>query len=104
MPVEKTIPFPDPSSRGPKSRAIALFQEGRVVEAAALLSSAILQGESADLWNDWAVVQLRVAQLAFRRAILLAPTHYNATSNLGILLFSIGNRAEIGRASCRERV
>ena len=76
------------------SRAIALFQEGCVVEAAALLSSAILQGESADLWNDWAVVQLSVARLAFRRARLLAPTHYDAISNLGLLLFSIDNRAD----------
>ncbi len=93
MPLENTIPFPNPNSRGPRSQALALFREGNVVEASTLLSGAILQGESADLWNDWAVVQLSVAERAFRRALLLAPTHYDATSNLGILLFSIGNRA-----------
>lgn len=93
MPLENTIPFPNPNSRGPRSQALALFRKGNVVEASTLLSGAILQGESADLWNDWAVVQLSVAERAFRRALLLAPTHYDATSNLGILLFSIGNRA-----------
>ena len=93
MPLENTIPFPNPNSRSPRSQALALFREGNVVEASTLLSGAILQGESADLWNDWAVVQLSVAERAFRRALLLAPTHHDATSNLGILLFSIGNRA-----------
>jgi Flp pilus assembly protein TadD len=93
MPLEKTIPFPNPNSRSLRSQALAHFREGNVVEASTLLSSVILQGESADLWNDWAVVQLSVAERAFRRALLLAPAHHDATSNLGILLFSIGNRA-----------
>jgi SAM-dependent methyltransferase len=88
------IPFPEPASRRMRSRAVTLFQEGRVVEASTLLSSAILEGESADLWNDWAVVQLSVAERALRRALLLAPTHQDATANLGVLLFSIGQRAD----------
>jgi hypothetical protein len=92
--VEKTIPFPNPNPHSPRSRAAALFHEGYVVEAPALLSGDILEGESADLWNDWAVVQLSVAERAFRRALLLAPTHHDAATNLGILLFSIGNRAD----------
>jgi tetratricopeptide (TPR) repeat protein len=94
VPLDRTIPFPDPTARSPRSCAIALFQEGRVVEASSMLSSAILLGESADLWNDWAVVQLSVAERALRRAMLLAPTHRDATANLGILLFSIGNRTD----------
>jgi hypothetical protein len=94
MPLENTIPFPNPNPRSPRSRAVTLFLEGRVVEASTLLSSAILQGESADLWNDWAVVQLSVAERAFHRALLLAPAHHDATANLGILLFSIGKRAD----------
>jgi hypothetical protein len=94
VPVEKTIPFPNPNLRSPRSRAVTLFQEGYVVEASTLLSGAILEGESADLWSDWAVVQLSVAERAFRRALLLALTHHDASTNLGILLFSIGNRAD----------
>ena len=65
-----------------------------MVEASTLLSGALLQGESADLWNDWAAVQLSVAERAFRRALLLAPTHHDATTNLGLLLFSLGKRAD----------
>ncbi len=78
MPLENTIPFPEPASRSARSRAVTFFHEGRVVEAATLLSSAILEGESADLWNDWAVVQLSIAERALRRALLLAPSHHDA--------------------------
>lgn len=94
MPLESTIPFPETASRSACSRAVTLFQEGRVAEASTLLSSAILERESADLWNDWAVVQLSIAERALRRALLLAPTHQDATANLGVLLFSIGHRAD----------
>jgi hypothetical protein len=94
MPVENTIPFPNPNSRSPRARAVSLFQEGYVVEASTLLSGALLQGEAADSWNDWAVVQPSVAERAFRRALLLAPTHHDAAANLGVLLFSVGKRAD----------
>jgi len=94
MPLENTIPFPNPNARSPRSQAITLFQAGRVSEASTLLSSALVQGESADLWNDWAVVQLSVAERALRRGLLLAPTHQDATANLGVLLFSLGQRAD----------
>jgi len=94
MPLESTVPFPEPKSINPRSRAVTLFLEGRVTEAASLLSSAILQGESADLWNDWAVVQLSVAERALRRALLLAPSHQDAATNLGVLLFSLGKRSD----------
>ena len=94
MPLDNAIPFPDTNSASPRSRAVALFQEGNVTEASTLLSAALLQGESADLWNDWGVVQLSVAELAFRRSLLLATNHQDATANLGILLFSIGNHPD----------
>jgi hypothetical protein len=94
LPLENPIPRPEPVSRSARSRAVILFQEGRVVEAATMLSSAILEGESADLWNDWAVVQLSVAERALRRALLFAPSHHDATANLGVLLFSLGRRAD----------
>ena len=94
MPVENTIPFPNPNPRSQRSRAASLFLDGQVIEASTMLSTALLQGESADLWNDWAVVQLSVAERALRRALLLAPSHRDATANLGVLLFSVGKRAE----------
>jgi Methyltransferase domain len=94
MLLENTIPFPEPASRSARSRAVSLFQEGRITEASTLLSTAILEGESADLWNDWAVVQLSVTERALRRALLFAPTHHDATANLGVLLFTTGQRAE----------
>jgi hypothetical protein len=40
------------------------------------------------------VVQLSVAERALRRALLLAPSHRDAAANLGVLLFSLGKRAE----------
>jgi hypothetical protein len=94
MPPDTTIPFPNPNPRGQRSSAASLFLEGRVVEASTMLSTAILQGESADLWNDWAVVQLGVAERALRRSLLLAPTHHDAIANLGVLLFSVGKHAD----------
>jgi hypothetical protein len=70
MPVENTLPFPNPNSRSPRSRAVSLFQAGYVVEASTLLSGALLQGESADLWNDGAVVQLSTAFHIFGHVFL----------------------------------
>jgi len=94
MPTDAAIPFPNPNPRSQRTTAASLFLEGQVVEASTLLSNAILQGESADLWNDWGVVQLAVAERALRRALLLAPTHHDATINLGVLLFSIGKHTD----------
>lgn len=74
--------------------AADLFLLGHVVEASRLLSEAITQGESPDLWNDWAVVQLSLAERAFRRALELDPSHLDAATNLGLLLFATGRLAE----------
>jgi hypothetical protein len=94
MPTDTAIPFPDPNPRNQRTTAASLFLEGQVVEASTMLSNAILQGESADLWNDWGVVQLAVAERALRRALLLAPRHHDAAINRGVLLLSVGKHAD----------
>jgi hypothetical protein len=64
MPPDRRIPFPNPNAGGQRTTAASLFLEGRVFEASTMLSSAILQGESAALWNDWGVAQLGVPKRA----------------------------------------
>lgn len=83
-----------PSNTTSKDRAADLLLQGQIVEASTCLSDAIRQSESADLWNDWAVVQFSLAEQAFRRALELAPAHPDAASNLGSLLFTLGKREE----------
>jgi 2-polyprenyl-3-methyl-5-hydroxy-6-metoxy-1,4-benzoquinol methylase len=78
----------------PQDHATELFAQGRVLEASECLSEAIQKGESADLWNDWAVVQLSLAEQALRRAIELGHFHPDATTNLGLLLFTMGKRED----------
>ncbi|MGC2707342.1 MAG: hypothetical protein WA361_22715, partial [Candidatus Acidiferrales bacterium] len=92
MPTDIAISAPESPSRTQLADATRLFLDGQVVEASSMLSAALLQGESPDLWNDWAVVQLSVAERALRRALLLNPTHSDAAANLGVLLFSTGKR------------
>jgi hypothetical protein len=75
-------------------QACALLVEGRVIEASRLLAGALAQNESPDLWNDWAVAQLHLAECGFRRALQGNPSHADAAANLGLLLFCIGKRAE----------
>ena len=89
----KDDPVPRPERPRPKSRAIALFQQNHLAEAATLLANAPLQGESADLGSDWAVVNLPVAARAFRRALPYESTHHCA-ANLGVQLSRIGDPAD----------
>lgn len=86
----------DPPAKPPASPPLAsnLFQQGNVVEASRLLSDALSQGESSELWNDWAVVQLTLAERAFRRALQLHPSHPDSSANLGFLLFIMGKSQE----------
>ena len=67
-----------------------LVSERRLDEASQLLRDAIDAAESSELWNDWAVVQLALAERAFLRAFELDPWNAEAAANLGILLFSMG--------------
>src|SRR5271168_4103365 len=51
-----------------------LYSRGELEEAAAALSAAIAEGQSAELWSDWGAVQAARgsapdAELAFRRAL-----------------------------------
>lgn len=78
----------------PLQAAEQLLCEGRPVEASHVLADALAQGESPDLWNDWAAAQLSLSERAFRRALQLDQFHAQAASNLGILLFGIGNFAD----------
>jgi Flp pilus assembly protein TadD len=59
-------------------RTAELFAQGQFAEAAALLSEALSEGRTAELWNDWAAVQISMghsqdAELALRRALVLDP-------------------------------
>src|SRR5712672_3332268 len=74
--------------------ATELFKQGRLEDASRLLSETISQKESGDLWNDWAVVQLGLAERALRRALQLGPARPEIAANLGVLLFSTGKRDE----------
>ncbi len=82
------------SSQTPQARSAELFIQGHVIEASGCLSEAIRHDEFADLWNDWAVVQLSLAERAFRRALQLQPGHPDSSANLGFLLFIMGKQQE----------
>jgi len=78
--------------------AIAAFHQGRSADALHLLQELLDAGETSDLWNDWAAVQLgagRVSQAeeGFSRALELDPTNTDAIANLGTLLISRGDSA-----------
>lgn len=82
------------SSTQISQQAAALLMEGRVIEASRLLAETLAQNDAPDLWNDWAVAQLHLAECGFRRALQGNPSHADAAANLGLLLFCIGKRAE----------
>jgi FkbM family methyltransferase len=74
--------------------ATNLVNERRLDEAFQILRDAIAAAESSELWNDFAVVQLALAERAFIRAFELDPWNSEAAANLGILLFSLGKITE----------
>jgi FkbM family methyltransferase len=76
-----------------------LIQEGKPNEAAMLLNAAITQGETAELWNDWATVQhgcgqAGQAECGYRRALDLDGSCRQAAVNLGLMLFGQGRWQE----------
>jgi tetratricopeptide (TPR) repeat protein len=80
-------------------QAEALFHQGQFAAASQLLSDGIAQAPSANLWNDWAAVQVSVGQFqdaerGFRAALQLHPCSAQAAENLGALLFARGCHAE----------
>jgi len=71
-----------------------LYAQGRLVEAMKLLANAIAEKETSTLWNDWGVVQIALAERAFRRALELEPANGGTAANLAVLLCSEGRSAE----------
>ena len=71
--------------------SIRLYTEGRVRDALLLMGHALCAEETAQAWNDWAVMQgacnsLREAEEGYRRALDLDPRFDQAAANLGLLL------------------
>ena len=80
------------------NEAILAFQQGRVAEALCLLEELLAAAETAELWNDWAAVQLGAgdvgkAETGFARALELDSKNADATANLGLLLLGKGDSA-----------
>jgi Flp pilus assembly protein TadD len=76
-------------------RGIRLFKENRIPEALLALDDALREGESAELWNDWATAHVAAgrfeeAEKGFGRALELDPKHCQAAVNLGVLLAGSG--------------
>jgi GT2 family glycosyltransferase len=76
--------------------AIAAFHQGRFSDALRLLQPLLEAGETSELRNDWAAVQLALgdierAEAGFSRAIELDPDNTDATINLGVMLLSRGD-------------
>ncbi len=71
-----------------------LYAQGRLAEALQILSEALGKQESGGLWNDWGVVQIALAERAFRRALELEPANDGTAANLAVLLYSEGRSAE----------
>ena len=74
---------------------------GKLSEAAQLLSNQMIGEETAELWNDWGVMQVGLgefedAEKAFRAALRLDAVYGAAAENLGALLFSLGRKEEAG--------
>jgi tetratricopeptide (TPR) repeat protein len=83
----------------PVARAKELYHAGQFNEAAELLSDAIAQRPGAELWNDWAAMQISLgeftdAESGFRLALQQDQEFGLATENLGALLFAQGRFAE----------
>jgi len=68
----------------------SLYAQGRLVEAAQAVAEAIAKGETSELWNDWGVIYIGLAQKAFRRALEMDPWNGEAMLNLGVSLFCQG--------------
>jgi len=73
--------------------------EGKSQEALKLLEAAIAEGETAELWNDWATVlhacgDLARAEAGYRCALKLNNLDRQAAVNLGFLLFAQGRLQE----------
>jgi len=78
---------------------IELFEEGNYQKASDLLSEALEQHETAELWNDWAAAEAACGRTekaadGFRRALALEADNSQALANLGVLLLCAGREQE----------
>ena len=72
-------------------KGCVLYEQGRYPEAITSLNDALLQGETAERWNDWGTVNLacsnyELAERGFRQALQLNPRDPQAALNLAVLL------------------
>ncbi|MBZ5642915.1 MAG: hypothetical protein LAO19_09170 [Acidobacteriia bacterium] len=79
--------------------ALDLFQRGQLAQSAKLLQYLLKQSDSAELWNDWATIQLirgatEDAERGYRRALDLEPANSEAEINFGILLAATAREQE----------
>src|SRR5215475_15356442 len=71
------------------------FHNGTYDAALQLLSEALLENESCELWNDWATVQaarehIDEAKKGYRRALQMNINDSQSAANLGVLLLNEG--------------
>jgi tetratricopeptide (TPR) repeat protein len=79
------------------TKGIRLFEQGRFEEASRLFRDALLDGQTAEGWNDWGTAQAAcnrpaLAELGYRRALHLDDGR--AATNLGILLANLKRYGE----------
>src|SRR5882672_9801235 len=79
--------------------ALDLLNQNRIQEATTLLTEALAEQESCDLWNDWATVkaacnEMTEARRGFERALALDAENAQAQFNLGLVLV---NQKELER-------
>jgi GT2 family glycosyltransferase/SAM-dependent methyltransferase len=92
-------------------RAHELVNENRLDDAVKLLSEALGEAESAELWNDWATIKmvlekLQEAYAGYERALELEPENAQVQFNLGVLMIQ-ANKLQRGVAllqKCNGRV
>lgn len=96
---EVEAPSPAQEKTTPADTLDRMVEQGRTAEAIQHLEAALLKGESAELWNDWATVQcgcgdLAKAEKGYRRAHELDHAHRQTAVNLGLLLLARGQLQE----------
>src|ERR1700681_1077955 len=98
--TRQTLPLSVPTQPGERKLmpditkhqlALDLVNENRLIDAAKLLAEALGEAEGADLWNDWATIQLALdeakeAHAGYERALELEPNNAQVQFNLGVLL------------------
>lgn len=88
-------------------KGLESYNAGRFEEAAGLLSEALQERESSELWNDWATALFlnhrpAEAEAGYRRALQLDSRNAEAATNLGALL--VGGARPLEALRCLERL